>query len=160
MVRIKHRYLLVNILYPHITRELLPRPAPPSSKDAKTLPDVVRFHAPTSNELTAQLLLRTIREHILLLYGDYGAGVTGSGLSSKPPAHCVPTIQPGIKASPLTHSPAPKSQIFLSRNFDLYPTLTARPFSPGLGRADVCDASPEVGADEAGAGVRDEGCEG
>ncbi len=74
MVRIKHRYLLVNILYPADGR---------STKPARdNLPDVVQFHAPTHNELTAQLLTRAIREQLGLIYGDYGAGVAGGPLAS------------------------------------------------------------------------------
>lgn len=71
MVRVKHRYLLLNILYPE--PEQHPRKAP--------LPDIVRFHHPTPDDLTPQLLARAIRDQIALLYGDYGAGVTNSGLN-------------------------------------------------------------------------------
>lgn len=72
MVRIKHRYLLVNILYPE----------PPKSQPHQPLdiPDPVSIHQPTSDELTPQLLAKAIRDQILLMYGDYGAGVTSTGL--------------------------------------------------------------------------------
>ncbi|KAL8732499.1 MAG: hypothetical protein Q9166_002713 [cf. Caloplaca sp. 2 TL-2023] len=77
MVRIKHRYLLVNILYPE----------PPRSKDRphqpRSVPDLVQFHKPTSDDLTPQLLAKAIRDQILLMYGDYGSGVTSTGLLVK-----------------------------------------------------------------------------
>ncbi|KAL9641207.1 MAG: hypothetical protein Q9204_000195 [Flavoplaca sp. TL-2023a] len=72
MVRIKHRYLLVNILYPE----------PPTSQPHQPLdiPDSVSIYQPTSDELTPQLLAKAMRDQILLMYGDYGAGVTSTGL--------------------------------------------------------------------------------
>lgn len=77
MVRIKHRYLLVNILYPDADggHEAV------GSHDPK-LPAVVDFRRPSPSSLNAGLLVRHIRDHVELLYGDYGAGVTGSGLTS------------------------------------------------------------------------------
>ncbi|EOD43571.1 putative rpp14 pop5 family protein [Neofusicoccum parvum UCRNP2] len=75
MVRLKHRYLLVNFLYP-------PSPATPS-RSAGALPDVVHFHRPSSDKLTAGLLVKIIRDGIADLFGDYGAGMTGSTLTIK-----------------------------------------------------------------------------
>ncbi|GAW25503.1 putative rpp14 family protein [Rosellinia necatrix] len=72
MVRIKERYLLVNILYP---TELGARP---------NLPDVVVLNQPTSDELTPAALLRAIRAEVAALFGDYGSGaLEGGGLSVK-----------------------------------------------------------------------------
>ncbi|KAJ8131545.1 hypothetical protein O1611_g2084 [Lasiodiplodia mahajangana] len=62
MVRIKERYLLVNIIYP---TELGTRP---------NLPDVVVLNQPTSDELTPVALLRAIRAEVAALFGDYGSG--------------------------------------------------------------------------------------
>ncbi len=82
MVRIKHRYLLVQILYPSS------EPATSHGGDRNRLPsvsvvpDAVQFHQPTSDRLTAQLLTRTIRSEIAALYGDYGVGVTATRLTS------------------------------------------------------------------------------
>ncbi|KAL8906498.1 MAG: hypothetical protein Q9207_001984 [Kuettlingeria erythrocarpa] len=80
MVRIKHRYLLLNILYPgsypkdegasHINRK-------------KISPGLLQFHRPTPDELTPQILARAIRDQILYLYGNYGYGITSSGLNVK-----------------------------------------------------------------------------
>lgn len=74
MVRIKQRYLLVNILYPDAGE--------PWQVNAKQpLPDIVQFHQPTPDDLTPQLLVRAIREQIAFLYGDYGVGITANGLN-------------------------------------------------------------------------------
>lgn len=75
MVRLKNRYLLVNILYP----EAAASPSP-------DVPDLVAFNQPTTDELTAQLLLKGIREAVLELFGDYGAGaLAGSLMGTMPP---------------------------------------------------------------------------
>ncbi|KAI1820835.1 Rpp14 family protein [Xylaria intraflava] len=72
MVRLKERYLLVNILYP---TELGNRP---------NIPDVVVLNQPTSDELTPVALLRAIRAEVAALFGDYGYGaLEGGGLSVK-----------------------------------------------------------------------------
>jgi len=77
MVRIKQRYLLVNILYPEAGE-----PSPPRHINAKQpLPDIVQFHRPTPDDLTPQVLVRAIREQIGYLYGDYGVGITANGLN-------------------------------------------------------------------------------
>lgn len=72
MVRLKHRYLLVNILYPD---EALPTK---QSKDG--LPDIVQFRRPSSDKLTPQLLARMIRDGVTELFGDYGSGMIASSL--------------------------------------------------------------------------------
>ncbi|RYC58666.1 hypothetical protein CHU98_g7540 [Xylaria longipes] len=70
MVRIKERYLLVNILYP---TELGTR---------ANLPDVVVLNQPTADELTPVALLRAIRAEVAALFGDYGSGaLEGGGFS-------------------------------------------------------------------------------
>ena len=73
MVRIKERYLLVNIIYP---------PDAPS-KDRKNLPGFVLQHQPTVEKLTPQLLLKAVRAEIGQLFGDYGLGALGGHLSGK-----------------------------------------------------------------------------
>ncbi|KAL3427403.1 Rpp14 family protein [Phlyctema vagabunda] len=65
MVRVKHRYLLVNILYPELEQQT------PASK----VPNIVTFHQPTSDALTSQVLLRAIRAEVNNLFGDFGSGV-------------------------------------------------------------------------------------
>lgn len=72
MVRIKERYLLVNILYP-------------TALGTQTdLPDVVVLNQPTNSELTPALLLRAIRAEVAALFGDCGSGaLEGGGLSGQ-----------------------------------------------------------------------------
>lgn len=73
MVRIKERYLLVNIVYP-----------PDAAKISKArVPGLVAQHQPTVEKLTPQALVRAIRAEVLLLYGDYGAGALEGNLSVK-----------------------------------------------------------------------------
>ncbi|KAJ6444303.1 Rpp14 family [Purpureocillium lavendulum] len=73
MVRIKERYLLVNIVYP-------PEAA---SKTASRVPDLVVHRQPTVERLTPQALLRAIRTEAALLFGDYGAGALEGHLTVK-----------------------------------------------------------------------------
>ena len=70
MVRLKHRYLLVNILYP----ELETKPA--NSK----IPDVVVFHQPTTGQLTQQALMKGLKTEVAHLFGDYGSGAIDSSV--------------------------------------------------------------------------------
>ena len=74
MVRVKHRYFLVQILYPDTT---------PFKSSDPNLPDRVRFHQPTPDAVTAGFLLGQIREQLAILYGDHGSGVAGTGLTSE-----------------------------------------------------------------------------
>ena len=80
MVRIKQRYLLVHILYPYPTD---PAAKNSSKSQENALPELVQFHRPSPDDLTPQLLVRTIRDQVLLLYGDYGLGLVSSSLISR-----------------------------------------------------------------------------
>ncbi len=71
MVRIKHRYLLVQILYPSVEKT-----------DSKA-PDSVLFHAPTPPHISSSTLIHLLRTQVGLLFGDYGSGVLAAGLSVK-----------------------------------------------------------------------------
>lgn len=73
MVRIKHRYLLVEILYP----------TPSTTTYGTEIPNTVLFHAPTSSHITSSTLLHLLRLQISLLFGDYGSGVLAAGLAVK-----------------------------------------------------------------------------
>jgi ribonuclease P/MRP protein subunit POP5 len=73
MVRIKNRYLLVDILYPGLDN------ATTNSK----LPDVVLFNQPTTGGLTAQALLRGLKAEVANIFGDYGSGAIADSLASK-----------------------------------------------------------------------------
>lgn len=80
MVRIKHRYLLIDILYPD-------GPSTTSSKRGSsaitTYPSsssqnqLLQFHGPTSDLLTPSLLAKLLREQVAELFGDWGVGRLG-----------------------------------------------------------------------------------
>lgn len=72
MVRIKNRYLLVNILYPELEKNS-------GSKDK--LPDVVLFNQPTNDALNARALLRGIQMEVANLFGDYGSGAIADSIA-------------------------------------------------------------------------------
>ena len=80
MVRIKYRYLLVHILYPD-PADL--KAKTPSKVPKQAVPDLVQFHRPSPNDLTPQLLWRTIQDQVLMLYGDYGLGLVSRSLFGK-----------------------------------------------------------------------------
>lgn len=71
MVRIKHRYLLIQILYPSL-----------QTKNPEA-PDPVHFHAPTAPHITSSTLIHLLRTQVSLLFGDYGSGVLAAGFSIK-----------------------------------------------------------------------------
>ena len=69
MVRIKRRYLIVRFLYPK---------APSDYRNRQT---EFEFHQPTPDSLTVPLFLRSIRNSVEELFGDYGSGVVAGNLS-------------------------------------------------------------------------------
>ncbi|CZS99863.1 hypothetical protein WAI453_003510 [Rhynchosporium graminicola] len=75
MVRLKHRYLLVNILYPAVEKN--------QSQSTSKVPDVVVFNQPTSSSLTNQNLLRGLRAEISSTFGDFGMGAVSESLTVK-----------------------------------------------------------------------------
>jgi ribonuclease P/MRP protein subunit POP5 len=70
MVRLKHRYLLLNILFPESSA------ATSSSTSAAPFP--LTFHLPTPSHFQAVSLLHLIRESVAELFGDYGVGTIAS----------------------------------------------------------------------------------
>lgn len=84
MVRVKHRYLLIDILYP------APSPDAPSATATagaagsgtgkSTDPEIkarLRIHAPTSDALSPGLLAKMVREEVSEMFGDWGVGRLG-----------------------------------------------------------------------------------
>ena len=69
MVRIKHRYLLLNILYPGQTK--LSKSSEQTALSSQT---------PTADHIDARLFSAHLRSHITLLFGDFGLGVSLSSL--------------------------------------------------------------------------------
>ena len=74
MVRIKHRYLLVNILYPEATKRYADVPG------GKDVPLVMQFRRSSDDRVDARMLARIIREGVAELFGDYGSGMIASSL--------------------------------------------------------------------------------
>ncbi|KAG8628433.1 hypothetical protein KVT40_004306 [Elsinoe batatas] len=80
MVRIKHRYLLLHLLYPTPTSPSSGPPPSSSSSTSSVANLTLSLHAPTPDTLTPALLARLIRDQTSLLFGDHGAGLVASGL--------------------------------------------------------------------------------
>lgn len=80
MVRIKYRYLLVNILYPEQESRNVKQPGSGKKDD---LPYTVQFRRPGPDQLNGKLLTRLIREGVSDLFGDYGAGMVSGSLVGK-----------------------------------------------------------------------------
>ncbi|OJJ44948.1 hypothetical protein ASPZODRAFT_17860 [Penicilliopsis zonata CBS 506.65] len=68
MVRVKHRYLLLDILYPSTSTK-------PSSTSSSNR--VLSIHAPTPDTLTPGLLAKMVREEVAEIFGDWGVGRLG-----------------------------------------------------------------------------------
>lgn len=77
MVRIKHRYILINVLYPHDAS----KSASASAKEA--IAWTVQFRRPSSDRLDGKLVQRLIRDGVSELFGDYGAGMIAGSLQGK-----------------------------------------------------------------------------
>ncbi|GAB1319106.1 RNA-binding protein pop5 [Madurella fahalii] len=73
MVRLKDRYLLVNIVYSDI----------PAGESKGSVPDLLLYNQPTSDELRPQLLLKGIRSEVASLFGDCGSGAVDRSLQVK-----------------------------------------------------------------------------
>ncbi|KAI0177472.1 Rpp14/Pop5 family-domain-containing protein [Pestalotiopsis sp. NC0098] len=71
MVRIKERYLLVNILYP---TELSAQ----KTTTTTTTPDLIALNQPTTDKFDRNALLRELRAQVASLFGDYGSGAAAS----------------------------------------------------------------------------------
>ncbi|ORY16698.1 Rpp14/Pop5 family-domain-containing protein [Clohesyomyces aquaticus] len=71
MVRVKHRYLLVNFLYPEPL---------PSSKLQDGLPEHLQFYQPTPDDFHAGNLKSAIQKGVTELFGEYGVGMVSTGL--------------------------------------------------------------------------------
>ena len=70
MVRVKERYLLVNILYPEGAH----------AQANETIPDFVAYNQPTTDSLSHSGLAKAIRAEVATLFGDYGAGAVERSL--------------------------------------------------------------------------------
>lgn len=73
MVRLKNRYMLVNILYPDS----------PRSNSSSKVPELISFNQPTTDDLTPGLLVKAIRAEVAELFGDYGSGAIADSLTGE-----------------------------------------------------------------------------
>jgi ribonuclease P/MRP protein subunit POP5 len=73
MVRLKDRYLLVNIVYSD----------GPAGQSKGAVPDLLVYNQPTTDELRPQLLLKGIRSEVASLFGDCGSGAVDRSLQGK-----------------------------------------------------------------------------
>lgn len=130
MVRIKYRYLLVNILYP----EQESRKTKPTGSGAKDdLPYTVQFRRPGPEQLNGKLLTRLIREGVSDLFGDYGSGMVTGSLVGK----SIPPIV--FQSKNLTH--APYSKILLPSNKHSHHPRRPRALPHSLGSTVIHDQS-------------------
>ncbi|KAL4902983.1 Rpp14/Pop5 family-domain-containing protein [Aspergillus multicolor] len=75
MVRVKHRYLLVEILYPEPSSS--PALSTTTSLKNHGQRSQLRIHAPTSDALTPSLLAKLVRDEVAQMFGDWGIGRLG-----------------------------------------------------------------------------------
>ncbi|KAL1879766.1 RNA-binding protein pop5 [Diaporthe australafricana] len=73
MVRIKERYLLVNIVYPEAAQ----------GQAKANLPDLLVYNQPTANTCNGRLIQYAIKAQVTDLFGDYGAGAVERSLRVK-----------------------------------------------------------------------------
>jgi hypothetical protein len=121
MVRLKNRYLLVNILYPELDVGL----------SKSRIPDVVAFNQATAQALNPQALLKGLRAEIQSLFGDFGSGAVSDSLSGRSIIfrtwpHCKLTLS---------------SQVSLQRDINLYPTSYTSTLQDRLGGTIYDDSS-------------------
>ncbi|OAX82187.1 hypothetical protein ACJ72_03456 [Emergomyces africanus] len=92
MVRFKHRYLLIDILYPPASQpgSDIRAASTTTTTTAKPLHTLtitnngnnnihLLIHRPTPDTLTPQSLARAVREHVAEMFGDWGMGRLGGG---------------------------------------------------------------------------------
>ncbi|KAK0745093.1 Rpp14/Pop5 family-domain-containing protein [Apiosordaria backusii] len=79
MVRLKDRYLLVNIIY----TDLPPAQSKTAGSNKPPVSDLLLYNQPTANELRPQTLLKDIRSEIASLFGDCGSGAIDRSLQVK-----------------------------------------------------------------------------
>ena len=72
MVRLKDRYLLVNIIYTDHPKGKAKGPAPTS--------DLLLYNQPTTVDLRPQNFLKAIRAEVSALFGDCGSGAVDRSL--------------------------------------------------------------------------------
>ena len=85
MVRIKYRYLVVQILSPNLLKpgdtahfqEPSPSLLTPKLHNPSTSDRLLALHAPTPDNSNVRTIIRTVRAQLLQLFGEYGSAVAG-----------------------------------------------------------------------------------
>lgn len=84
MVRLKHRYLLLDILYPDpstwpasIKQKQNRKSNPPDTTGYDEPPAQLAIHTPTPDSLTPGLLAKMVREEVAEMFGDWAVGKLG-----------------------------------------------------------------------------------
>ena len=145
MVRIKYRYLLVHILYPDPAESGSRSTIRPSDK---SIPDLVQFHRPSPNDLQPQHLVRSIKDQVLLLYGDYGLGLISASLNG-PTSHF--RLDGGL-------ANAVNSQVPLDCNLNSHRSMFTRTLSNRLVSFGFHDPAPPDLQGGYATALRDAGC--
>jgi ribonuclease P/MRP protein subunit POP5 len=89
MVRLKSRYLLIDILYPD------PKTWP-TTTIAKPSNPTLSIHSPTSDTLTPGFLAKMVRETVSDLYGDWGVGKLGGASAGGLNSMWLPNLSPHL----------------------------------------------------------------
>ena len=127
MVRIKERYLLVNIVYP-------PDADAAKGRSRAGVPDFVVQRQPTLERLTPQALLKAVRAQVSLLFGDYGAGALEGHLTGLPlPA---PSMRRQPRARRVSDAHALPSQVPVAGNLYTHPQMLKGALPPSVGGLD------------------------
>ncbi|EXJ75007.1 uncharacterized protein A1O5_01703 [Cladophialophora psammophila CBS 110553] len=167
MVRIKHRYLLFNILYPFpstpepSTSSATSAPPPPlastlTTKDAAPPPPppYILFLRPSPSHLTPALLVTHLRSQIQTLFGDHGVSVTQSSLRL---VYFSPATSTGILRVPRAHFRLVWASLTFLTSIPAPSSLpTPHPSATGGTRAGGKRGRGGGTADAAAAGVRQE----
>ena len=126
MVRLKDRYLLVNILYPEA----------PKGESKDLVSDLVLYNQPTPADFKDYALANAIRAQVRMSFGDYGAGAVERSLQSRSHVSCSMRIAPVANRLPF------RSQVLLAGDIYLHRTRVACAPPPRLGRPDLYGPSP------------------
>ena len=131
MVRLKDRYLLVNIVYTDL---------PPGQKGS--VPDLLLYNQPTIGELRPQTILKGIRSQVNALFGDCGSGSVERSLQGKHTSLVHNDLHLIIVATRLTWF---NSQVPFYCDLNLHSAYFASPLQACLGRFDFHGSPPSQG---------------
>ena len=79
MVRIKNRYILVQILYP----SNIPTATSKAANATPSSSTITSLYAPTPDNVTSQTLIRQLRNSLSSLFGEHGLASCSNGLTIK-----------------------------------------------------------------------------